>query len=117
VRLTSRLGTPFRFTITADSRPSFQRSPIASPRAGAGVLIPCPAVFEMSVNLPSPLLWKQQLWFAIFDAKLQVLYLRIDMAVHQKKVGPAIIVKIKKTWCPTLGIGYWSQAPRDRSRR
>src|SRR5207244_6977311 len=39
VRLTSRLGAPFRFTITADSRPSFQRSPIASPRAGAGVLM------------------------------------------------------------------------------
>src|SRR5207244_10137614 len=41
-------------------------------------------------ELAIALVVKQQLWFAVSDAKLQVLYLRIDMSVHQQKVGPAI---------------------------
>ena len=42
--------------ITAEILPSFQKSPTASPRDEAGVVIEPPAVAEMSLNVPLPLL-------------------------------------------------------------
>src|SRR5260370_36883605 len=54
---TRRLGTAFRFVITAEIRPSFHKSPIARPRDEARALMPGPAPAEMSANAPLPRLW------------------------------------------------------------
>ena len=45
--------------ITADILPSFHKSPTANPRDEASVVMPAPAAAEMSLNVPSPLLWKR----------------------------------------------------------
>ena len=42
--------------ITADMRPSFHRSPTASPRAELKAVIAGPALAEISVKVPLPLL-------------------------------------------------------------
>ena len=54
--LTNKLGGAFMLLMTADWRPSFQRSPMARPREDAGVVTPGPASAEMSVKVPLPLL-------------------------------------------------------------
>jgi hypothetical protein len=57
ISFTSRLGGAFMLLITADSRPSFHKSPIPNPRDDADVVIAGPAVAETSENVPLPLLW------------------------------------------------------------
>jgi hypothetical protein len=42
--------------ISAEMRPSFHKSPVASPRDELTAVIPGPAPAEMSVNVPFPLL-------------------------------------------------------------
>ena len=46
----------FMLLMTAEMRPSFHKSPTASPRAELTAVIAGPALEEMSVNLPLPLL-------------------------------------------------------------
>ena len=45
--------------ITAETLPSFHKSPTAKPREEDGVVIADPAAAEMSLKVPSPLLWKR----------------------------------------------------------
>src|SRR5260370_34305008 len=54
---TRRLGTAFRFVITAEIRPSFHKSPIARPRYEALALTPGPAPTVMSAYGPWPNFW------------------------------------------------------------
>jgi len=44
------LGSAFRFTITADIRPSFQKSPTPKPLAGVGTVIPCFRCFPVAAT-------------------------------------------------------------------
>src|SRR6266513_443054 len=52
--LTNSIGGAFMLLITADMRPSFHKSPTASPRAELSAVTPAPA--QMSANVPLPLL-------------------------------------------------------------
>src|SRR2546430_15826355 len=54
--LTNSVGGAFMLLITADMRPSFHKSPTASPRDELSDVIPGPALAEISANVPLPLL-------------------------------------------------------------
>src|SRR5260370_8694049 len=53
---TSSMGGAFMLLITADIRPSFHKSPTASPRPELTAVIPGPPFAQNSLNVPFPLL-------------------------------------------------------------
>src|SRR5215469_4782218 len=54
--LTNSVGGAFMLLITTDMRPSFHKSPTASPRDELAAVIPGPAPAEISAKVPWPLL-------------------------------------------------------------
>src|SRR5438876_11541688 len=58
--LTNSIGGAFMLLITADMRPSFHKSPTASPRDELSAVTPGPAPAEMSANVPLPLLRSEE---------------------------------------------------------
>src|SRR6516164_53688 len=97
---TSKLGGAFMLLTTAESLPSFHKSPTAKPREELRVVIPAPAVAEMSSNFPVSKIAVEDARLFEIAAKMLPVHFRIDVAVDQQQVRPAIVVKIKKHGAP-----------------
>ncbi len=101
--------------ITTESLPSFHRSPTASPREEAAVVMPEPGrsgnIAERSVAVV--VIKNARLFVAA--AQMLAVDFGIDVPVHQNQIGPAIVVEVEEHGSPAQILRVQAQS-RGRGR-
>ena len=95
------IGSPTRFSATASTRPSLNRSPKASPRLTCGIWSAGPTRRLMFWNVPSCRFRNSSFGSQIARRRVCCIYLRIHVPGDLEKVLPAVIGKINKRVAPT----------------
>src|SRR3989441_12722970 len=89
------VGLPSRLLMTTSMWPLLKRSPKAVPRLTRGTMRASPVCAATSVKVPSVVVEKQDP-LRVLRPNVDVVHLRVDVAIHDHQVRPAVVVVVEK---------------------